>query len=77
MLPEAFAANTSFLDVSQFCHTGNIVSVGKNVSAVKQKPILLEKNSVSHVAKLGNIEETCVRSKCFWQHVSSFYQVLN
>ena len=30
----------------------------------------------SRVAKLGNIveKETCVRSKCFWQHVSSFCQ---
>ena len=26
-------------------------------------------NSVSRVAKLGNIEERCVRNKCFWQHV--------
>ena len=41
LLPEAFAANTPFLDVSQFCHTGNIASVSKNVSAVKQKHILL------------------------------------
>ena len=27
-------------------------------------------HNVSRAAKLGNIEERCVRSKCFWQHVS-------
>ena len=43
MLPETFAAETRFLDVSQFCHTGNIVSVSKNISFVKEKHILLLK----------------------------------
>ena len=41
MLPETFPADKCFLDVSQFCHTENIVSVSKNVSAVKQIHILL------------------------------------
>ena len=38
--------------------------------------IFADGNNVSRVSKMENIEERCVRSKCFWQHVSSFWQGL-
>ena len=56
MLPETFAADTCFLDVSQFCHTGGIVSVSKTRFCREAETYLLAGNSVSHVIKLGNIE---------------------
>ena len=49
----------------------NVFPVAKYVSAAKQKHTL---ETMFPVAKLINIQETCVGSKCFWQHVSSFCQ---
>ena len=72
MLPVTFAADTCFFDVSQFGHTGNIVSVSKNCFCRVAETYFAAGSNVSRVAKLGNIEETCVRSRCYWQHVSSF-----
>ena len=57
------------LNVYQFCHTGIcFLSWSRNIFCYWTK------NNSSRLAKLGNIEETCVRSKCFWQRVLSFCQ---
>ena len=69
---ETSAMDTCFPNVSQkhcfqqqnmfLLHGRNIFAYGNNISR--------------RVAKLGNMEKTYVRSKCFWQHVSSFCQGL-
>ena len=43
VLPGTFAAETRFLDVSQFCHTGNIASVREKCFCWEAGHILLLK----------------------------------
>ena len=78
MLPEIFPANTCFPYVPPFFLKRNGVSRSKKCFCTEGKTCFAARNNVSRVAKLGNIGETCVRSKCFWQHVSgSFCQGLS
>ena len=72
MLPQTFAADTCFLDVLQVCHTGKIVSSNKVCFYLTVETYFTAGNTVSHVAKRGTAGKPCVRSRCFWQHVSSF-----
>ena len=73
MLPESFAVDTCFLDVSQFCHTGNIVSASKTCFCHEAETYVAAENNVFCGTKQGgNIKETYVRRKCYWQHVFSF-----
>ena len=64
MLSETFSADT-FPNVSQFCQTGNIVSVSKTCFCRETETFFASGNSVSRVAKRGNSGETCLRIKCF------------
>ena len=77
MLPGTFAVGTCFLDVFQFCHTGNIVSSSKICFCFTTETFLL----IETMLPVWQNRETsrkpwCVHSKCFWQHVFSFCQGL-
>ena len=56
-----------------FSPRGTLLPEAKYISAVKQF-FFSARKSVSRMAKLRNLGETCVPSKCLWQHVSSFCQ---
>ena len=78
MLPETISANTCFPNVAQFFQKRSSVSGSKKCFCSEARTCFAARNNVPRVAKLGNIGETCVRSKCFWQHVSgSFFQGLS
>ena len=69
ILPGTLAADTCFPNVSQFNHTG--------ICFCRQaETCFAAGNNASRVEKLGNIVETRVRNKFFWQHVSSFCRSL-
>ena len=53
MLPETFTADTCFLDVSQFCHTGNIVSYSKTCFCFTAETFFASGNSVFSCGKTG------------------------
>ena len=64
MLPETFPTDTYFPNVPSFTTRETLFLAAKHVSTSRQKTFCATGNTVSRVAELGNIRETCVHSKC-------------
>ena len=60
----------------KFAWSGPFHSVTSLLKLWQNEETCCAENNASRVANLVNNGETCVRSKCFWQHFSSFCQGL-
>ena len=63
MFPEKFEAGTSSMFPS--------FAIREEAKYAAKKYFASGNNASRREAKLGNIEETCTRLKCFWKHVST------